>query len=465
VAERRAGGAGGAGGAGRSGRPASIRARATGGAALVVLVALVLGAVAFVGVLRTSLSDGVRSAAEQTLDGLSTRVAADGAAAVEAEDDDVLAQLQDGDGRVLARADDSPSRPLDTAEESRYRHDDERWLLVADDVDLPDGGDGTLVVGAPLEDADAAVRTVSVLLVVAVPVVVALMSLVTWFVVGRALRPVDRMRREVDAVEGTNLHARVDEPGSGDEVDRLAATMNRMLGRLEASQQAQRQFVSDASHELRSPLATIRQHAEVARAHPEVTGTADLADVVLDEGARLQELVESLLLLTRVDERGRDRDRAVDLDDLVFTEASRPRSAHDAAVRSDGRAAVGVDVSGVTAARVRGDDRLLGRVVRNLVDNAVRHAEQTVVVGLGTADGSAVLTVDDDGHGIPEADRSRVFERFVRLDEGRARDAGGSGLGLAIVDAVVRGHGGSVVVSAAPGGGARFTVRLPLLRD
>jgi signal transduction histidine kinase len=445
----------------RSRRPASIRARATGGAALVVLVALAIGAVAFVGVLRTSLSDGVRTAAEQTLDGLSTRVEADGAAAVEAEDDDVLAQLQDADGRVLARADDSPSRPLDTADESRSRHDGDPWLLVADDVDLPGGGDGTLVVGAPLEDADAAVRTVSVLLVVAVPVVVALMSLVTWFVVGRALRPVDRMRREVDEVEGTNLHARVDEPGSGDEVDRLAATMNRMLGRLEASQQAQRQFVSDASHELRSPLATIRQHAEVARAHPEVTGTTDLANVVLDEGARLQELVESLLLLTRVDERGRDRDRAVDLDDLVFTEASRPRSVHG----TDGRASVRVDVSGVTPARVRGDDRLLGRMVRNLVDNAVRHAEHTVVVALGTDGDSAVLTVDDDGHGIPETDRARVFERFVRLDEGRARDAGGSGLGLAIVDAVVRGHGGSVVVSAAPGGGARFSVRLPLLRD
>ncbi|PYY52005.1 sensor histidine kinase [Curtobacterium sp. MCBD17_023] len=430
-----------------------MRARATGGAALVVLVALVIGAVAFVGVLRTSLSDGVRSSAEQTLDGLATRVEADGAGAVTAEDDDVLAQLQDDDGRVLARAEDSPGRPLGTAEESRYRHDGERWLLVADDVDLPDGTGGVLVVGAPLEDADAAVQTVTVLLVVAVPVVVALMSLVTWFVVGRALRPVDRMRREVDDVEGTNLHARVDEPGSGDEVDRLAVTMNRMLGRLEASQQAQRRFVSDASHELRSPLATIRQHAEVARAHPEVTDTADLADVVLDEGARLQELVESLLLLTRLDERGRDRDRAVDLDDLVFAEASRPR------------AAVHVDVSGVAPARVRGDDRLLGRVVRNLVDNAVRHADRAVTVALGSVAGDAVLTVDDDGRGIPEGDRTRVFERFVRLDEGRARDAGGSGLGLAIVDAVVRGHGGSVAVSAAPDGGARFTVRLPLLRD
>lgn len=434
-------------------RPWSIRARATGGAALVVLVALVLGAVAFVGVLRTSLVDGVRSTAEQGLDSLTARVEADGTAAVRAEDDDVLAQLQDGDGRVLARAEDSPDRPLAAAEESRYRHDGERWLLVADDVSLPGGGDGVLVVGASLEDADTATRTVTVLVAAAVPVVVALMSLVTWIVVGRALRPVDRMRREVDEVEGTNLHARVDEPGSGDEVDRLAVTMNRMLGRLEASQQAQRQFVSDASHELRSPLATIRQHAEVARAHPDVTDTRDLAEVVLDEGARLQDLVESLLLLTRVDERGRERDRPVDLDDLVYAEAARAR------------AGVHLDVSGVAPARVHGDDRLLGRVVRNLVDNAVRHAEQTVTVRLTTTDGTAVLTVDEDGHGIPEADRSRVFERFVRLDEGRARDAGGSGLGLAIVDAVVRAHAGTVAVSAAPGGGARFTVRLPALRD
>ncbi|WP_420363161.1 HAMP domain-containing sensor histidine kinase [Curtobacterium aetherium] len=434
-------------------RPRSIRARATGGAALVVLVALVLGAVAFVGVLRTSLVDGVRSTAEQGLDSLTARVEADGTAAVRAEDDDVLAQLQDGDGRVLARAEDSPDRPLAAAEESRYRHDGERWLLVADDVSLPGGGDGVLVVGASLEDADTATRTVTVLVAAAVPVVVALMSLVTWIVVGRALRPVDRMRREVDEVEGTNLHARVDEPGSGDEVDRLAVTMNRMLGRLEASQQAQRQFVSDASHELRSPLATIRQHAEVARAHPDVTDTRDLAEVVLDEGARLQDLVESLLLLTRVDERGRERDRPVDLDDLVFAEAARAR------------AGVHLDVSGVAPARVHGDDRLLGRVVRNLVDNAVRHAEQTVTVRLTTTDGTAVLTVDDDGHGVPEADRSRVFERFVRLDEGRARDAGGSGLGLAIADAVVRAHAGTVAVSAAPGGGARFTVRLPARRD
>ncbi|MEK6345710.1 MAG: HAMP domain-containing sensor histidine kinase, partial [Curtobacterium sp.] len=338
-----------------------------------------------------------------------------------------------------------------TADGTRYRHDGESWLLATDDVDLPGGGEATLVVGAPLADADAATAEVSVLLAVAVPVAVLLMAGVTFVVVGRALRPVDRMRREVDAIAGATLDARVAEPGSGDEVDRLAATMNRMLGRLERSQLVQRRFVADASHELRSPLATIRQHAELARAHPEVTDTDELAGVVLDEGARLEDLVTSLLLLTRVDERGVERDTAVDLDDVVLVEAVRLRGL-----------GVTVDAGAVGAARAAGDPVLLGRVVRNLVDNAARHAGSKVVLGLAVDAREVVLTVDDDGTGVPVEQRERVFERFVRLDEGRARDAGGSGLGLAIVHDVVRAHGGSVAVSDAPGGGARFVVRLPV---
>jgi signal transduction histidine kinase len=434
----------------RRSRP-SIRARATLGAVVVVLVALVVGAVAFVWVLRTSLDDGVRTTGERTLDTLSSRVEADGAGAVSDEDDDVLVQVQDDAGRVLAHGDDAGSAPISTEDGARYRHDGATWLLVSDDVDLPGGGDGTIVIGASLDDADAAVREVTVLLVVAVPVMGLLMALVTWAVVGRALRPVDRMRREVDDIEASRLHARIAEPGSGDEVDRLATTMNRMLDRLDRSQRTQRRFVSDASHELRSPLATIRQHAELARAHPAVTGVEELADVVLDEGERLRDLVESLLLLTRIDERGADRDQDVDLDDLLLAAAAR--------VRGAGR--VTVEASGIGPARVHGDDRLLGRVVRNLVDNAVRHAAGTVTLGLRVDGGTAVLSVADDGDGIAPDDRTRVFERFVRLDDGRARDAGGSGLGLAIVDGIVRAHGGVVFVEQASPRGARFVVRLP----
>jgi signal transduction histidine kinase len=177
---------------------------------------------------------------------------------------------------------------------------------------------------------------------------------------------------------------------------------------------------------------------------------------VLEESARMQRLVEQLLLLTRADEGAVARaPRAVDLDDLALTEARRV-----------GRTGVRVDTSAVRAGRVLGDPTALGQVVRNLVDNAARHARSGVSVAVAEEagrDGSTdvVLVVDDDGPGVPPEQRERVFERFVRLDEARARDAGGSGLGLAIVKEIAGAHGGSVVAEASPSGGARFVVRLP----
>jgi len=226
--------------------------------------------------------------------------------------------------------------------------------------------------------------------------------------------------------------------------------MNRMLDRLDASATAQRRFVSDASHELRSPLATMRQHAELARAHPDATSLDDLAEVVTEEGARMQDLVEGLLVLARLDEQAPSQRGVVDLDDLALAEVSRLRAA-----------GVSVDGSAITAVQVMGDERLLGRIARNLADNAARHAASRIAVGVARDGADAVLTVDDDGSGIPASERERVFERFVRLDEGRARDAGGSGLGLAIVSGVVRASGGTVSVGESRLGGARFTVRLP----
>jgi signal transduction histidine kinase len=223
-----------------------------------------------------------------------------------------------------------------------------------------------------------------------------------------------------------------------------------MLARLEAARVRQRQFVGDASHELRSPLASIRQTAEVAKAHPAALPEGELADAVLEEGARMQRLVEQLLLLTRTDEGAvAVAPKDVDLDDLVLDEARRAR---------DG---VEVDTSSVWPARVRGDGPALAQVVRNLLDNAVRHARSRVVLALREVDDAVELVVEDDGPGVPADQRERIFERFVRLDEARARDAGGSGLGLAIVQEIVRVHGGSVAASASPLGGARFVVRLP----
>ncbi|MEV7759767.1 sensor histidine kinase [Curtobacterium flaccumfaciens] len=445
-------------------RARSVRARTTLGAGVVVLAALVIGAVAFVVVLRLVLLDGVRTSAEAGLEQVSSRVEADGAAAVTGYEDVLIQVIGDG-GVVLAHGEDADGDALPTADESRWTHDGERWLLLADDVDLPGGGEATLVYGATLDQADTAVRTAVVLLAVGVPVLVLLLVAVTWAVTGRSLRPVERMRTEVETIRAARPDARVEVPDTGDEVARLASTMNAMLDRLERSAESQRRFVSDASHELRSPIASIRQHAEVAVAHPERTEVADLADVVRSEAVRLQDLVTGLLELSRLDEGGVRTRRPVDLDDLALDAVARARARSTAggAPERDGDApAVRVDGSAISAARVLGDERVLAGVVRNLVDNAVRHASTRVAVSLTEHDGSAVLTVDDDGTGVPEDERERVFERFVRLDEARSRDAGGAGLGLAIVRDAVRAHGGETTVVASPLGGARFVVRIAL---
>ena len=426
------------------------------GAVAVFLVALVVGSFAFIGILRNSLVTAAQSTAEQSLQAIEARVDEEGIGAID-DVDDVLVQIQDAQGRVIASGEDTSAVALPPTAGSIVRYGGEDWVLTADEVDVATDADAdddvevTLVVGASLDEANTGTAIVTWLLVAGVPIVATLMGFVTWFVVGRALRPVDRLRGEVDDIESSRLDRRVQEPGTRDEIDRLAVTMNRMLTRLDRSQTAQRQFVSDASHELRSPLASMRQHAELAREHPEVTSLGQLTEVVVAEGVRMQSLVESLLLLTRLDERGAEHDESIDLDDIVLADASRLRALDT----------VTIDATGVAPGRVRGDSRLLGQVVRNLSDNAVRHARSRVTISLATVGDVVVLTVDDDGDGVDAQNRDQIFERFVRLDEGRARDAGGSGLGLAIVSATVAAHAGSVAVSESPTGGARFTVRLP----
>ena len=283
---------------------------------------------------------------------------------------------------------------------------------------------------------------------------VAVVALTTWFAVGRALAPVEAIRREVDAISAAQLHRRVPQPKADDEIGRLAATMNRMLERLESARNSQRRFVSDASHELRSPITTIRQHAEVALAHPDRVTAAELAEVVLAEQQRMQRLVEDLLLLARADEHVPLPRAAVDLDDLAFEEGHRLRSATSKRV----------DTSGVNAVRVQGDADALRRMVRNVGENAVRHASSRVDVTLVERGEEVVLTIDDDGPGIPATERARVLQRFVRLDDARSRDEGGSGLGLSIVDEVVRAHGGRCRSSsprlAVPASSSRCLFRL-----
>ena len=228
--------------------------------------------------------------------------------------------------------------------------------------------------------------------------------------------------------------------------------MNSMLQRLEEGHQRERRLVSDASHELRSPITSIRQHAEVALSHPDTTTIEELAAVVLEEDARLQRIVEDLLLLSSLDEGSLHlRMAPTDLDDVVLEEATRLRATTDLRIGTDA----------VSAGRVAGDRPKLERLVRNLTDNAARHASGLVVLSLRTSDEGVLFAVEDDGQGVPTEDRERILERFVRLDEARDRDSGGSGLGLAIVRELAIAHGATLLVTEASIGGARFEVRFP----
>ncbi|MCC4908770.1 HAMP domain-containing sensor histidine kinase [Microbacterium sp. cx-59] len=424
----------------------SVRARATLGATLVVAAVMIVGALGFSHLLSTSMRDAVDRAGEVRAEELAARIEAEGPSAVSTREDEIV-QLLSPDGDIIAASEDAAGLGAASADESRVvTIDDEPVLLVSEELD----DDRILVVGVSMEDDVETLGTAAALLTVAVPAVILLVAGTTWVVVGRALRPVARIREKVDVISADRLSERVPVPSSGDEIAALATTMNGMLDRLDDAARAQRRFVSDASHELRSPLATIRQYAELADAHPETTSVTELAQVVREEGLRLQGLVDALLLLARLDEGDDGRRESVDLDDVALAEAARLRG-------------IGMDVdsSGIGPARVSADPRLIGQLARNLVDNAARHARGRIAVSVTQRGNVAVLVVEDDGEGIAPEERDRVFERFVRLDDARARDAGGSGLGLSIVRGVAEAAHGSVTVDDSRWAGARFTVTLP----
>ena len=328
--------------------------------------------------------------------------------------------------------------------------EDDPFLAVVTEVDAS-GERFWVISGQSLEHVTESIEAVIGLLIVGLPIVLLVVGLITWRISGRTLSPVNDITTEVHAISSEDLHRRVPVPPGEDEIARLAMTMNEMLGRLEESHRRQQRFVSDASHELRSPVAAIRQHLEVALTHPEKTSD-DLLQVLYSEGLRMQSLVEDLLLLASIEETTpKPAPMEVDLDDLVFEEADRAR----------GSSAVTVDTHNVSAGRVEGHGQQLLRMVANVIANAARHAGTKVAIHLRETDDTVVLDVDDDGPGVPESQRHRIFERFVRLDEARARDSGGSGLGLAIAAEVVKGHGGRIEVSTSPLGGARFRITLP----
>ncbi|MFC7981556.1 ATP-binding protein [Streptomyces sp. NPDC057336] len=464
----------------------SVRARATLGATLVVAVALVAAGTAVLLSLRSNLLGEAGTQAERSAREVATELAVGTPyGELSLDVDDRPLQIVDEDGRLVAASEDlerisgtgveavkpQPAPTGDDADDGGSDDDDdsaealeageigerttvsdgsatidgdtEDYRFAAVPVETDAQGRLTVWAGAPLSAEHGAVNTALTVMLIGFPLLLVVVGWVTWLVTRRALRPVEGIRREMAAITASeDLARRVPVPGTHDEVARLASTTNETLAALESSVERQRRFVADASHELRSPIASLRTQLEVAAAHPELL---DL-DGAVEDTVRLQRLAADLLLLARLDAGERPADARVDLAGLAREEAG-------------GRAGVRVRAEDdVTVAGSRGQ---LGRVLANLLDNAQRHARSAVEVSVRRDGEAAVVSVADDGEGVPAADRERVFERFVRLDAARSRDDGGAGLGLAIARDVAVRHGGTLTVHDAPAGGALFELRLP----
>ncbi|KUM70892.1 sensor histidine kinase [Streptomyces curacoi] len=486
----------------------SVRSRATLAATLVVAVALVVAGTAVLLSLRSNLIGQAGTEAERTARAVATDIAITPPHKSLSVDNDEPVQVVDEDRRLLAASedleridgtgtdavrpqpqpspggaasdsgdagdadddaddtggsgdsgdsdDDSSAESLEPGEISEHttftngtatldgETDDYRFAAVQ--VEVKGRGTLTVYAGAPLSAEQSAVKTALTVMLIGFPLLLGVVAGVTWLVTRRALRPVEGIRSEMAAITASeDLARRVPVPDTHDEVARLALTTNETLAALQTSVERQRRFVADVSHELRSPIASLRTQLEVGAAHPELL---DLEGAVEDT-VRLQGLAADLLLLARLDAGERPGDTRFDLGALARKEA-------------EGRTGVTVDAQAVAVAGSRGQ---VGRVLTNLLDNAQRHARSAVTVTVRReAEGAgawAVVAVADDGDGVAEADRERIFERFVRLDEARSRDDGGAGLGLAIARDVAVRHGGTLTVRRAPTGGALFELRLP----
>lgn len=440
-------------------------------------IGLALGGVVLLGALSFVLQRTVDTEAFRTADAVALLAAEDALPdPLPVAGGQVRVQVVDGQGRIRAASIDA-DRLVPMVRPERLNRDGRQRLEVPAErvglvgpvrvVAVPAGTAAdplTVLVARSMADVRHSTHVVRTILLVAFPLLVAVLAGVAWRVVGATLRPVEALRRGAEEITGRAGAGRLPVPASADEIHRLAVTLNGMLGRLESARVRQRAFVSDAAHELRSPLTNIRTELEVAQRLADRTDWTAVTANLLADTDRLSRLVDDLLLLARLDEAPPTRGTGpVELGALLTEVAARYPS---------------------PPVRVRlpagplwtiGTVEELRRVLANLVDNAVRHASGSVVLAAEatSTEGSAVrpgvgayhlVTVTDDGPGIALADRERVFDRFTRLDDGRARDDGGAGLGLAIVRELVRRAGGSITLTDAPEQrGLRVCLLLPAL--
>lgn len=441
-----------------------MRFRITLAATVVVAFVLTSSIAVLLVVQQRQLADDLDAGLARRADDVASAIADTGVGGARilpnASGDDALVQVVDGSGRVLVATanaidlatigptDATVGDSLSTVQLPTIDDDDFRVLTRPTEVD---GEALVLHVARTTDDQRELLAELRRAAAIMVPLAVAALAAMVWWLVGRTLRPVDAIRTEVASIGGGGLGRRVPEPGTGDEIDRLAKTMNSLLERLDDAARREQRFVADASHELRSPLARMRTTLEVpARA-------SDLPrQELIGEVDEMTALVDDLLVVARdAGDQHPTNTRPVDLDDIVLDEVRRARAAgpHE------------IDAGHVSAAPVVADPGALRRAVRNVLENACRHASGQVVVELGEqpADGGrkSVLTITDDGPGIPDDQVEAVFERFTRLDGDRSRSSGGTGLGLAIARDIVERHDGTIHVVPGMTSGARVVVELP----
>ena len=324
---------------------------------------------------------------------------------------------------------------------SRVRGLNDDWRLLATPV-----GEGVLVVGRSLGARDESLDRLQHEFLLAAPLALVLATLAGYLLAGAALRPVEAMRRRAAAVTAATPGNRLPVPPGGDEISRLAETLNDMLGRLEAAFQHERRFVSDASHELRTPLALLRTELDLALRRPR--SRVELEEALrsaAEETERLSSLAEDLLLVARADQEElpvrRERVSSRELLERVSRRFATRAAELGRAVRVTGSAPV-----------LDADPARLEQALGNLVDNALAYGAGAVELSARSVNGHVELHVTDEGKGFPAGFTSRAFDRFSRADESRSR--GGSGLGLAIVQAIAQAHGGSASAANREHGGA-----------
>lgn len=433
---------------------------------IVVLVSAALAGIVYFAlgqVLEASARDVARSEALELQADLSVHGVADLIGRHAAADPNRLVQVVDAETlQVVGASSGSPASPMTLFRlqpgssdirkvDSLPGRSEGSYIVAGADGRSMDGRRYTVLVGVPTRIEATALGQSTEFATIGAVGLAALLAAVTTFAVGQALRPVEKMRDQVEAIAATGgSKGTLSIPAGRDELTRLAETMNHLIERMNRADASRRAFVADAGHELRSPLATIRvllDRLSEDRPEAERRSVSRRASAEVD---RLAVLVDDLLTLASADEHAMVLRRAeVDLDDVVLGEVG--------ALRARG---MPVEVA-VTPIRVEGDQARLGRVVRNLLENAERHMDSTVRVRLTRDDEHALLTVDNDGPPIAAADRERVFGRFVRLDDSRTRGTGGTGLGLAIVSEIVTAHEGRVEATETPEGWCRFAVRVP----